>query len=247
MLPFKQEHMKPYQDESTGKREQVELMFNKISPKYDILNRVLSLGIDTIWRKKALDLIKADKPQFILDVATGTADLAIEAAERLQPGRIIGVDIAEEMLEVGRGKIKKKNLDKIIQLQKGDSEQLPFEDNIFDAVIVSFGVRNFEHLEVGLKDIHRVLKPGGKLMVLEFSQPQKAPFKQLYTFYFKNILPLIGKIVSKDTAAYTYLPDSVEAFPFGEKFLSIMQTCGFVPKVKKELTFGVCTAYVGSK
>lgn len=239
--------MKPYQEEATGKKEQVEVMFNRISPKYDLLNRVLSLGIDKIWRKKALNLLKADQPKFILDMATGTADLAIEAATRLKPSKIIGVDIAEDMLKIGRVKIKEKGLDSIIELQKGDSESLPFESNIFDAVIVSFGVRNFENLEKGLKELNRVLKPGGKLMVLEFSQPDKTPFKQFYGFYFSNILPLVGKIVSKDHAAYTYLPESVEEFPYGSRFIEIMKSCGYTPEVLKPFTFGVCTAYVGKK
>ena len=195
--------VKPYQELNTGKREQVELMFNKISPKYDLLNRVLSLGIDTIWRKKALNLLKKDNPKYILDVATGTADLAIEAAGRLKATSVIGIDIAEDMLQIGRDKIKKQKLDSIISLQQGDSEKIAFPDNTFDAVIVSFGVRNFEHLEIGLSEIHRVLKKGGSIMVLEFSKPQKTPFKQVYQFYFRNILPLVGKLISKDTSAYT--------------------------------------------
>jgi len=195
--------VKPYQELNTGKREQVELMFNKISPKYDLLNRVLSLGIDTIWRKKALNLLKKDNPKYILDVATGTADLAIEAAGRLKATSVIGIDIAEDMLQIGREKIKKQKLDTIISLQQGDSEKIAFQDNTFDAVIVSFGVRNFEHLETGLSEIYRVLKKGGSIMVLEFSKPQKTPFKQVYQFYFRNILPVVGKLISKDTSAYT--------------------------------------------
>jgi demethylmenaquinone methyltransferase / 2-methoxy-6-polyprenyl-1,4-benzoquinol methylase len=239
--------VKPYQEMQSGKREQVELMFNNISPKYDLLNKVLSLGIDKIWRKKSLNLLKSNQPKVILDVATGTADLAIEAAGRLKPASIVGIDIAEEMLQIGREKIQAKQLDKIITLQKGDSEKINFPDNTFDAVVVSFGVRNFEHLEVGLGEIYRVLKPGGNIMVLEFSKPQKAPFKQVYQFYFKNILPVIGKLVSKDTAAYTYLPDSVNAFPDGKAFCSILEKLGFTIEHYKPLTFGVCTAYVGKK
>ena len=231
----------------TGKREQVELMFNNISPKYDLLNRVLSLGIDKIWRRKALNLLKKDKPAIILDVATGTADLAIEAATRLKPKSIIGIDIAEDMLQIGREKIAKGYLDKVITLEKGDSEKINFPDNTFDAVIVSFGVRNFEHLEIGLSEIHRVLKPAGNIMVLEFSKPRHAPFKQIYQFYFKNILPVVGKMVSKDTAAYTYLPDSVNAFPDGKAFCGILEKTGFGIEHYKPFTFGVCTAYVGKK
>jgi demethylmenaquinone methyltransferase/2-methoxy-6-polyprenyl-1,4-benzoquinol methylase len=239
--------VKPYQEIESEKREQVELMFNNISPKYDLLNRVLSLGIDKIWRKQALNLLKKDKPAYILDVATGTADLAIEAATRLKPTSIVGIDIAENMLQIGREKIAKKKLDKIITLQKGDSEKINFADNTFDAVIVSFGVRNFQHLELGLSEIYRVLKPGGNIMVLEFSKPQKAPFKQVYQFYFKNILPMVGKLVSKDTAAYTYLPDSVNAFPDGKVFCEILEKVGFGVQHYKPYTFGVCTSYVGKK
>lgn len=239
--------VKPYQEKESEKREQVELMFNNISPKYDLLNRVLSLGIDTIWRKQALNLLKKDKPEYILDVATGTADLAIEAATRLKPTSIVGIDIAENMLQIGREKITKKKLDKMITLQKGDSEKINFSDNTFDAVIVSFGVRNFQHLELGLSEIHRVLKPGGSIMVLEFSKPQKTPFKQVYQFYFKNILPIVGKMVSKDSAAYTYLPDSVNAFPDGKSFCAILEKIGFSIQHYKPFTFGVCTSYVGKK
>jgi demethylmenaquinone methyltransferase/2-methoxy-6-polyprenyl-1,4-benzoquinol methylase len=239
--------VKPYQEQEGNKREQVELMFNNISPKYDLLNRVLSLGIDKIWRKQALNLLKKDNPAYILDVATGTADLAIEAATRLKPTSIVGIDIAENMLQIGREKIEKKHLDKIITLQKGDSEKINFQDNTFDAVIVSFGVRNFQNLELGLSEIYRVLKPGGNIMVLEFSKPQNAPFKQVYQFYFKNILPTIGKMVSKDTAAYTYLPDSVNAFPDGKAFCTILEKVGFGIQHFKPFTFGVCTSYVGKK
>jgi demethylmenaquinone methyltransferase/2-methoxy-6-polyprenyl-1,4-benzoquinol methylase len=239
--------VKPYQEQEGNKREQVELMFNNISPKYDLLNRVLSLGIDKIWRKQALNLLKKDKPSYILDVATGTADLAIEAATRLKPTSIVGIDIAENMLQIGREKIAKKHLDNIVTLQKGDSEKINFKDNTFDAVIVSFGVRNFQNLELGLSEIYRVLKPGGNIMVLEFSKPQKAPFKQVYQFYFKNILPTIGKIISKDTAAYTYLPDSVNAFPDGKAFCTILEKVGFGIQHFKPFTFGVCTSYVGKK
>ncbi|MBC7451211.1 MAG: bifunctional demethylmenaquinone methyltransferase/2-methoxy-6-polyprenyl-1,4-benzoquinol methylase UbiE [Cytophagales bacterium] len=239
--------LKPYQELKSGKREQVELMFNKISPKYDLLNKVLSLGIDKIWRKKALSLLKKDKPEYILDVATGTGDLAIQAAATLKPRSIIGIDIAEEMLQIGREKIMKQKLDNIIQLQQGDSEKIAFPDNTFDAVIVSFGVRNFEHLEIGLTEIQRVLKMGGKIMVLEFSKPVKTPFKQVYQFYFKNILPAVGKMVSKDTSAYTYLHDSANAFPDGQAFCAILEKVGFSIEHYKPFTFGVCTAYVGKK
>ncbi|MCL4170724.1 UNVERIFIED_CONTAM: hypothetical protein GTU68_012394, partial [Idotea baltica] len=184
-------------------------MFNNISPKYDLLNHLLSLGIDIRWRKKAIKLLKPSSPKTILDVATGTADFAIEALS-LKPEKVIGVDISDGMLEVGKEKIKKKGLTETISLENGDSENLRFTDNTFDAVIVAFGVRNFENLENGLANMHRVLKTGGKVVILEFSKPTAFPFKQLYNFYFKSILPVIGNGVSKDNSAYTYLPESVQ-------------------------------------
>lgn len=236
----------PYKDQSASKKEQVAQMFNNISPKYDLLNRVLSMGIDISWRKQAVKMLVKEKPKLILDVATGTADFAIEALS-LQPTKIIGVDISEGMLNLGKEKIRKMNLTDKIELQIGDSERLLFEDETFDAVIVSFGVRNFENLEKGLQDICRVLKKGGTLVVLEFSQPQGFIFSRLYNFYSKHILPIIGKLVSKDTSAYTYLPESVKAFPFGEQFLTVMQKVGFSETVCKELTFGISSIYKGKK
>ncbi len=236
----------PYKDQSTSKKEQVAQMFNNISPKYDLLNRVLSMGIDISWRKKAIKMLEQEQPKFILDVATGTADFAIEALS-LNPEKIIGVDISEGMLNLGKEKIKKMNLTNKIELQMGDSERLLFADETFDAVIVSFGVRNFENLEKGLQDIYRVLKKDGTLVVLEFSQPQGFIFSNIYNFYSKNILPAIGKLVSKDTAAYTYLPDSVRAFPFGNNFLKVMNKVGFTQTQYKELTFGISSIYKGKK
>ena len=211
----------PYKDKNTSKKEQIAAMFNSISGKYDFLNHFLSLGIDILWRKRAVRLLKKHQPKLILDIATGTGDFAIEALS-LNPEKIIGVDISEGMLSVGREKLIKKNLTDKIELISGDSEFLPFEDNLFDAVIVSFGVRNFENLEKGLSDMLRVLKPGGKVVILEFSKPKSFPFKQLYKFYFQWILPKIGKLISKNHAAYTYLPDSVQAFPDGDDFLNIL-------------------------
>jgi demethylmenaquinone methyltransferase/2-methoxy-6-polyprenyl-1,4-benzoquinol methylase len=222
-----QETVKPYPGQEGGKKEQVASMFDSISPRYDLLNRVLSLGIDTIWRKKAINLLKADKPQLILDVATGTADLAIEAL-RINPKQVIGVDISAGMLAMGDEKLKRRKLQDRIKLVLGDSEGLPFEDNKFDAATVAFGVRNFEHLLEGLKDIQRVLKPGAKLVVLEFSRPNTFPIKQLYNFYFRFVLPVVGRLVSKDSAAYTYLPASVQVFPEGNAFLGYMEQAGFV-------------------
>lgn len=236
----------PYKDQTASKKEQVAQMFDNISPKYDLLNRVLSMGIDISWRKEAVKMLRQEQPKLILDVATGTADFAIEALS-LKPEKIIGVDISEGMLNLGKEKIKKMNLTNKIELQMGDSERLLFADETFDAVIVSFGVRNFEDLEKGLQDIFRVLKKGGTLVVLEFSQPQGFVFSRLYNFYSNYILPTIGKLVSKDTAAYTYLPDSVRAFPFGEGFLNVMHKVGFGQTTYKELTFGISSIYKGKK
>jgi len=236
----------PYKDKGTAKKEQVAEMFDNISGNYDFLNHFLSLGIDIRWRKKAIRMLKADQPKVILDIATGTGDFAIEALA-LNPEKVIGVDISEGMLAVGREKMKKRGLDDRIELQQGDSEGLKFEDNKFDAVIVSFGVRNFENLDRGLADMYRVLKPGGKVIILEFSRPERFPFKQVYNFYFKAILPRVGKLISKDRAAYTYLPESVEAFPDGEDFLGHMQQVGFNETTCKPLTFGVSSIYAGTK
>ncbi|MCU0393146.1 MAG: bifunctional demethylmenaquinone methyltransferase/2-methoxy-6-polyprenyl-1,4-benzoquinol methylase UbiE [Thermoflexibacter sp.] len=236
----------PYKDQSTSKKEQVAQMFDNISPKYDLLNRVLSMGIDISWRKKAIKMLEQERPKLILDVATGTADFALEALS-LNPDKIIGVDISEGMLALGKEKIKKMGLEDKIELQMGDSEKLLFDDDTFDAVIVSFGVRNFENLEKGLQDICRVLKKGGTLIVLEFSQPQGTVFRNLYHFYSKYILPTIGRLISKDNAAYTYLPESVKAFPYGKEFLAIMGKVGFVKTEAKELTLGISSIYKGKK
>jgi demethylmenaquinone methyltransferase/2-methoxy-6-polyprenyl-1,4-benzoquinol methylase len=240
------ETVKPYPGQDGGKKEQVAQMFDNISARYDLLNRVLSLGIDTIWRKKAIGMLKADKPAYILDVATGTADLAIEAL-RLNPRQVVGVDISAGMLMHGEEKLRKRRLEDRIKLVLGDSEGLPFEADSFDASTVAFGVRNFEHLNHGLSDIWRVLKPGGKLVVLEFSKPDVFPVKQLYAFYSRFILPAIGKLVSKDQSAYSYLPASVAAFPEGKAFLSQLEAAGFVNNRQKRLTFGICSIYVGQK
>lgn len=236
----------PYKGDKQGKKEQVATMFNNISKRYDLLNHLLSLGIDIYWRKKAIKLLKPEKPKLILDIATGTGDFAIEALA-LNPDKVIGVDISEGMLKVGKEKIKRKNLEGKIELQMGDSEKLLFDDNKFDAVIVSFGVRNFENLEKGLQDMHRVLKPGGTTVIVEFSKPTMFPFKQVYNFYFKSILPLIGKMVSKDNAAYTYLPESVKEFPDGERFLEILGSKGFKHTKCITLTFGISSIYIGKK
>jgi demethylmenaquinone methyltransferase/2-methoxy-6-polyprenyl-1,4-benzoquinol methylase len=241
-----QSEIKPYKDQPLGKKAQVAEMFNNISPKYDFLNHLLSLGIDVTWRKKAIRLLKESQPKKILDVATGTADFAIQALS-LTPEKIIGVDISEGMLEVGRIKIKQKKLDHLITLETGDSEQLNFPDNHFDAVIVAFGVRNFESLENGLSNMQRVLRMNGKVIILEFSKPTAFPFRQIYYFYFKYVLPIIGRLVSKDTSAYTYLPESVNAFPQGDTFLRILENAGFKSTQCIPLTFGICSIYTGLK
>jgi demethylmenaquinone methyltransferase/2-methoxy-6-polyprenyl-1,4-benzoquinol methylase len=235
----------PYKDKQGSKKEQVATMFDNISENYDFLNHFLSAGIDIVWRKKAIKLLKKDNPKLILDIATGTGDFAIEALA-LNPDKVIGVDISEGMLQVGRKKMTKKGI-KNIDMVSGDSEGLQFEDNKFDAVIVAFGVRNFEHLEKGLEDMFRVLKPGGRAVILEFSKPTKFPMKQLYNFYFKYILPVIGKVVSKDNSAYTYLPESVAQFPDGSKFLNILDNIGFKETQCKALTFGISSIYTGLK
>jgi len=236
----------PYKEKDTSKREQVAEMFDNISPKYDLLNHVLSAGVDIYWRKKAIRLLRSEQPKQILDIATGTGDFAIEALA-LKPEKVIGVDISEGMLAVGREKMKKLGHEGIIELRSGDSEKLPFDRNVFDAVIVSFGVRNFENLLAGLTDMHRVTRPGGTCLVLEFSKPRSFPFKQFYGFYSNSILPLIGRLVSKDRAAYSYLPESVQAFPDGPDFLRIFEQAGFTQTRWIPLTFGICSIYLGKK
>jgi len=235
----------PYK-EGASKKEQVAKMFNNISHRYDFLNHLLSLGIDKIWRKKAIGVLKPLHPKKILDVATGTGDFAIQSLE-LNPDKIIGIDISDGMLEVGRKKISSKNLSDKIELVRGDSENIPYSQNKFDAVTVAFGVRNFENLTKGLSEIRRVLRPGGMVVILEFSKPSLFPFKQLYQFYFRFILPRVGSLVSSDKAAYTYLPKSVEAFPDGEDFLRILQDVGFKNTQCSSLTFGISTIYIATK
>ncbi|RFZ90487.1 bifunctional demethylmenaquinone methyltransferase/2-methoxy-6-polyprenyl-1,4-benzoquinol methylase UbiE [Mucilaginibacter conchicola] len=236
----------PYQNQAT-KKEQVADMFNNISKTYDFLNHFMSLGIDIIWRKKAINELKKDQPKLILDVATGTGDFAFEALKILKPQKIVGADISAGMLDVAKQKIAKRGLGDKFEVKLGDSEKLPFEANEFDAVTVAYGVRNFENLEKGLTDINRVLKPGGKAVVLEFSKPKAFPIKQLYNFYFNYITPGIGKLFSKDSRAYTYLPESVAAFPDGEAFRAIMHKAGFKDTKVRPLAFGICSIYTGIK
>lgn len=221
-------------------------MFNDIAHRYDFLNHFLSAGIDYSWRRKAIRLLGKNEPKIILDVATGTGDLSIEAM-KLNPAKIVGIDIAEDMLEIGRQKILKKKLSDIITLQTGDSEDIQFVDFSFDAVMVSFGVRNFENLEKGLSEMFRVLKKDGQVMILEFSKPQKFPVKQLYNFYFRYILPFLGRIISGDASAYTYLPDSVSKFPAGKEFTQLLEKVGFKKTQHISLTFGIASIYLGSK
>ncbi len=232
--------------QTKGKKEQVQSMFNDIAVKYDFLNHFLSAGVDRLWRKKVRKLLKSSHPQVILDVATGTGDLAIELT-KLNPKSITGIDIASDMLAVGRQKLNKQGLSNLITLTVGDSEQINFPDNRFDAVTVAFGVRNYENLHQGLKEMNRVMKPAGTVVILEFSKPHAFPVKNLYNFYFKNILPLLGKMVSKNSEAYTYLPQSVSLFPEDNAFLEEMKKAGYKNPSQRRVTFGIATIYTGTK
>ena len=236
----------PYKNSEQSKKSQVEEMFNNISSKYDLLNHLLSFNIDKVWRNNTINKLRGKNPSLILDIATGTGDFAITAS-KIEGAKIVGIDISAGMLEVGIQKIKKKGLAERIELQKADSENLSFENDKFDAAIVGFGVRNFENLTKGLREILRVLKPGGVFYVLEFSKPKKSPFKQIYKFYFTRILPLIGRMVSKDSRAYTYLPESVNEFPDGERFLTILAEVGFVNNSCFAQTFGIASIYEAFK
>ncbi|CAM1373521.1 Demethylmenaquinone methyltransferase [Tenacibaculum litopenaei] len=240
------EQIKPYKDSELGKKEQVAQMFNNISKDYDGLNRVISLGIDISWRKKVVKLVGENQPKQILDIATGTGDLALMMSN-LQPERIVGLDISEGMLEVGKQKVRHAKLDKTIEMVVGDSENIPFDDNTFDAITVSFGVRNFENLDKGLTEILRVLKPGGKFVVLETSNPTKFPFKQGYKLYTNIFLPLVGKLFSKDKVAYSYLSESANSFPFGTAFNNILEKNGFKNAKNLPVTFGVASIYTATK
>ncbi len=240
------EKITPYNDKNRSKKEQVTEMFDTISGNYDGLNRVISFGIDVKWRKKVVKLVGAIKPDKILDVATGTGDLAIQLS-KTGASKIVGLDISTGMLEIGRKKIASKNLDTVIEMVTGDSEHLPYEENYFDAITVSFGVRNFENLEKGLSEIYRVLRPGGIFVVLETSIPTKTPYKQGHKLYTTKVLPLIGKIFSKDRSAYSYLSESAAAFPYGEAFNNILKKIGFIDVEDTPQTFGVATIYKAKK
>lgn len=238
--------IKPYKNSSLGKKEQVAKMFDAISKNYDGLNRVISLGIDVKWRKKVVQIVGENHPKQILDIATGTGDLALMMA-KLNPEKIVGLDISSGMLAVGKDKIAKANLSEKIEMIVGDSEDMPFEDNTFDAITVSFGVRNFANLEKGIQEIARVLKSKGVLVILETSNPTKFPFKQGYKLYTNAILPIIGKLFSKDKVAYSYLSESANSFPFGTAFGNILEKNGFTNVVYKPVTFGVATIYTARK
>jgi len=247
MSQFAHDKIVPDKESSLNKKQQVAEMFDSIAFRYDFLNRFLSAGIDIRWRKKAIKQLKEIHPARVLDVATGTGDVAVMTYNLLKPAKITGIDISTGMLELGRKKIEKLGLQAYIELQEGDSEQIHFADNTFDAITVAFGVRNFENLLQGLREMHRVLKPGGKLVVLEFSKPSQTGFKSLYKLYMNVVAPGIGKMFSKNREAYQYLNDSVQAFPEGPAFLQIMQQAGFAQTYLQRLTMGICTIYCGSK
>lgn len=240
-----QKVVKPY-DSGQSKKEEVAQMFNNISANYDFLNHFLSMGIDHLWRKRAVKQLQKQQPKVLLDLATGTGDFAI-ACLKLKPEKIIGMDISSGMLEVGKQKMKKRAFDNIIDMQLGDSENMPFADHTFDAITVGFGVRNYENLEKGLGEMLRVLKPGGQAVILEFSKPKAFPIKQLFGFYSKVLIPLFGKYISKDERAYTYLPESVAAFPEGAAFVDVLQKVGYKTSEPIRLSGGIASIYIGTK
>jgi demethylmenaquinone methyltransferase/2-methoxy-6-polyprenyl-1,4-benzoquinol methylase len=247
MSKYSHDTIVPFKDSEKSKKEQVASMFDQIAFRYDLLNRFLSGGIDMSWRKKAIRQLASLQPQKVLDVATGTGDVAIMTWRMLKPASVTGIDISEGMLEIGRQKVAKLLLNSHIQLLKGDSEAINFPDNTFDAVTVAFGVRNFENLEQGLREMYRVVRPGGKVVILEFSKPRKVWFKGLYNLYMKIIAPKAGQWLSKNKDAYSYLNQSVKAFPEGETFLHILQQVGFSETTLKRLSLGICTIYCGQK
>jgi len=233
-------------ERKTARKADVRQMFDSIAPRYDFLNHFLSLGIDRLWRRRAIKIIKRHKHSKILDIATGTGDMAI-LASKLKPDLIAGVDISSEMINFQRKKLAKRKLENLIKPRVADGEELPFDTDTFDVVMTAFGVRNFENLEKGLIEMHRVLNANGMAVILEFSSPQKSPFKQLYNFYFTKILPRVGKIVSKDMKAYTYLPDSVSTFPSGNDFSKLLENAGFKNTKCVSLSFGIASIYTGEK
>ncbi|MFT4203020.1 MAG: bifunctional demethylmenaquinone methyltransferase/2-methoxy-6-polyprenyl-1,4-benzoquinol methylase UbiE [Chitinophagaceae bacterium] len=247
MAKFAHDDIKPYHNSNLSKSQQVASMFDNIAAKYDFLNHFLSIGIDVSWRRHALDELKSLHPKKMLDVATGTGDVAIMAAKRLKPQTIVGLDLSEGMLNVGKEKIAKAKLDHIIEMVQGDSENLPFEDNTFDAVTVSFGVRNFQNLEKGLKEMYRVLRPGGKCVIVEFSRPKQSFFKGIYKLYMNVVTPNIGKMVSRNYEAYEYLNESAKHFPDRSDFAHIMDSCGYTDTQFIPQTMGICCIYTGEK
>jgi demethylmenaquinone methyltransferase/2-methoxy-6-polyprenyl-1,4-benzoquinol methylase len=247
MSQFAHDKVVPYSQSNASKKEQVASMFDSIAKKYDFLNRFLSLGIDQGWRKKAIAYLKEKPLHHLLDIATGTADMALMAYRQIHPEKITGIDISEGMMEYGRIKIAEKGLGHCIELKTGDSTEIPFEDALFDGAMVAFGVRNFANLEKGLTEINRVLQPGSRLVVLEFSQPSSFWFKPIYTLYMKWITPTVGKIFSGNKEAYAYLNESVIAFPEGKAFLSVLEKAGFKNVQHEKLTLGICSIYIGEK
>lgn len=245
-MVYRQEKIKPYNDKEE-KGAQVEQMFDNIAHSYDKLNHRLSLNIDKLWRKRALNRLKPYKPQSILDIATGTGDFAIQAAQTLQPKQVTGTDISEGMMNVGRQKVKALKLDSVISFAKEDCMALSFEDNTFDAVTAAFGIRNFQNLDQGLREMCRVLKPGGHLCIVELTSPVMFPMKQLFKVYSHTVLPIYGRLISGDRVAYSYLTATIEAFPQGERMVEILKAAGFAKATFKRLTLGICTLYLATK
>ncbi len=247
MAKFAHDTIVPFKDSELSKKQQVAAMFDRIAFRYDFLNRFLSAGIDIGWRKKAIKQLQALQPKYILDVATGTGDMAILAAKILHPLKVTGIDISDGMLDIGRKKIENLGLKNKVELLTGDSETMSFAHNSFDAITVAFGVRNFQDLEKGLMEMLRVLKPGGKLVVLEFSRPKQFIFKRLYNLYMKTIAPGFGKLIAKNKDAYQYLNESVQRFPEGADFIEILNKAGYKSAYFNTLTLGICSVYCGSK
>lgn len=247
MTQYSHDKIVPFKDSELGKKQQIAAMFDRIAFRYDFLNRFLSGGIDIYWRRRAIRQLLDLHPRQILDVATGTADMAVMMTRRLQPEKVTGIDISTGMLDIGRQKIARARLDDRIVLQEGDSENLGLPDNSFDAVTVAFGVRNFENLEKGLKEMLRVLRPGGRLVILEFSQPRIIGVRQLYNLYCNTIAPRVGKAVSHSGEAYQYLNDSIKAFPEGKNLVRILEKCGYANTRIKRLSLGICSIYTGEK